>query len=45
MEPKKLALAEAEEEYSTIMAALKIRQDELNELMTKLAARSGIKWG
>jgi dynein heavy chain len=38
VEPKKLALAAAEEEYSTIMAALKIKQDELNELMTKLAA-------
>jgi dynein heavy chain len=31
-------MAEAEEEYSTIMAALKIKQDELNELMTKLEA-------
>jgi hypothetical protein len=38
VEPKKLALAAAEEEYSTIMAALKIKQDELDELMTRLAA-------
>lgn len=36
--PKQAALAEAEASYATVMAGLQIKQKELDELMTKLAA-------